>query len=140
MKAINASADTFVEALDNKITTFLHKNKTAIIKEYREKAGRGVPDNEVNQFLSELGDRIYESITLDPAQLDRFINFYANDDKLQKFVSESIDSLNVYPRAAASPEKISGLLKAMATQINQSATSNKLKLANNIKTILNSII
>ncbi len=130
MKRRYASVDAFVQVFDDKISKYLDKNRKAIELEYKEKAGAPVQDAEIQSFLQGLGDAIYEQIQLDPAQLERFANFYVGDDKMQKMVSSAVDSSNAFPRAAgdySSPGEIANQLRLVASHI--AAQGNKVTKA-----------
>lgn len=125
MRHVYASVDAFVEGFDKKIVGFLDKNRESIIRQIREKAKRPVEDAEVEKLLSSLGDQIYDSVQLDPAQLDRFADFYVSDVKLHELVEGLIEKEVAFPKslAASSPVDLASELRAIAEAVRTSACS-----------------
>jgi len=111
---MNASGDDVFQAFDSAIESYLTKNRQAIDKEFRSRAGRPVQDSEVDALIQGLGDSLYDSIKPDPAHLKRFVDFYVSPDKLQKAVSEAIEAAAEYApgRAAADLRAIADAVDA----------------------------
>lgn len=126
MRHLYASVDAFVKAFDDKIVKFLDKNRESIVRQIREKAKRPVEDSEVENILSGLGDRIYDAIQLDPAQLDRFANFYVDDSKLHKMIEGMIEGEVSFPKplaASTTPGDVVAAIRALAEDVRTGACS-----------------
>ncbi len=136
-----ASADAVFKAFDDKISAYLDRNRASIEKEYRQGAGRGLPDSDVSSFMSGLGDSIYDEVHVDQAHLSRFVDFYLSDDKLSQLVSKSIDASREYPRAASSPSSVSDSLRRLAASISGGpGAPDASSVASSIRQILDSVV
>lgn len=126
MRHLYASVDAFVEAFDRKIVDFLDKNRESIVRQIREKAKRPVEDAEVERILSGLGDSIYDAVQLDPAQLDRFANFYVGDAKLHEMIDGLIEGEVSFPKplaASSAPSDVAASIRALAEEVRTGACS-----------------
>jgi hypothetical protein len=133
-----ASLDTIFEAFDDKIETFLGKYGDDIAREYRSKVKRPISDTEVDTFIGGLGDRLYAIIQPDPSSLQRFVNFYADDVKLQKAVSDIIEnsSFPTAPIASTSPSSLASTLRQIADRIDASKKPSQSLVASELKRIV----
>lgn len=125
MRHVYASVDAFVDVFDKKIVGFLDKNRESIVRQFREKAKRPVEDAEVEKFLANLGDQIYDAVQLDPSQLDRFANFYVGDAKLHEMIDGLIEGEVAFPKpiAASSPPDLANEIRAVAEAVRTGACS-----------------
>ncbi|HEY8096902.1 MAG TPA: hypothetical protein VIE65_12545 [Methylobacter sp.] len=129
-----ASGDEVFKAFDDKISSYLDKNRASIEQEYRQRAGKQVSDADVEAFISGLGDAIYDHLKLDPAHVSRFVDFYAGDEKLQKMISGFIDSSREYPRAASVPPgKISSELRRISDSIRPGMSISRSSISRSLR-------
>lgn len=127
-----ASGDDVFKAFDSAIESYLTKNRKAIEQEYRKVAGKPVTDEQVDSLIQGLGDSIYGSISLDPAHVKRFVDFYVSDDKLQKAVSSAIE-------AAAldySPDRAAADISAIADALDRAVRPSSSKLAAALSSVI----
>lgn len=128
-----ASGDDVFQAFDTAIEAYLTKNRKAIEQEYRKVAGKPVTDEQVDSLIQGLGDSIYGSISLDPAHVKRFVDFYVSDDKLQKAVSSAIEAAT---SDAYSPDRAASDVSAIADALDRASRPSTSKLSAAISSVL----
>lgn len=136
-----ASLDTMFEEFDDKIETFLGKYRDDISREYRSKVKRPISDFEVDAFVDGLGDKLYEAIQPDSSSLQRFVNFYTNDAKLQGIVSNIVEnsSFPTAPVASIKPSNLASTLRQIADKIDASKKPSQSLVASELKQVVAAI-
>jgi polyhydroxyalkanoate synthesis regulator phasin len=138
MRHLYATVDAFMEAFDNKIVKYIDSHRSQIKSDFEAKAKRDVSEEELDSLFRNLGDLIYDNIELDPNQLERFVNFYVNDQKLGDMVDDVVDDIATH-ESIYSPNKISTALRGIANKIDASQKPSVTLVIDDLRRILSAV-